>query len=81
MTSELGKSLIFFGAVLLLIGLGLYLAPKVPVLNWLGRLPLDFKIERENFSFYFPLGTSILISLGLSCIFSLALYLLRRFSE
>jgi hypothetical protein len=81
MMSELGKSLIFFGAVLLLIGLGLYLAPKVSVLNWLGRLPLDFKIERENFSFYFPLGTSILISLGLSLIFSLVLYLLRRFSE
>ncbi|WAS04673.1 DUF2905 domain-containing protein [Gloeomargaritales cyanobacterium VI4D9] len=81
MTSELSKSLIFFGAVLLLIGLGLYLAPKVSGLNWLGRLPLDFKVERENFSFYFPLGTSILISLGLSFIFSLALYLLRRFSE
>ncbi len=79
--SELGKSLIFFGAVLLLIGLGLYLAPKVSGLNWLGRLPLDFKIERENFSFYFPLGTSILISLGLSFIFSLVLYLLRRFAE
>ncbi|RFM24563.1 MAG: DUF2905 domain-containing protein [Candidatus Thermochlorobacter aerophilum] len=75
--SELGKSLIFLGALLLVIGFLLYLAPKVSLLNWFGRLPLDFKIERENFSFYFPLGTSIVISVLLSLVF----YLLRKFSE
>jgi hypothetical protein len=77
MMSELGKSLIFLGARLLVIGFLLYLAPKVSLLNWFGRLPLDFKIERENFSFYFPLGTSIVISVLLSLVF----YLLRKFSE
>jgi hypothetical protein len=77
MMSELGKSLIFLGALLLVIGFLLYLAPKVSLLNWFGRLPLDFKIERENFSFYFPLGTSIVISVLLSLVF----YLLRKFSE
>jgi hypothetical protein len=77
MMSELAKSLIFFGAVLLVIGLVLYLTPKVTWLQWFGRLPLDFKIERRNFSFYFPLGTSIVISVLLSMI----LYLVRKFSE
>jgi hypothetical protein len=77
MMSELGKSLIFFGALLLVIGILLYFAPKISLLNWFGRLPLDFKIERENFSFYFPLGTSIVISVLLSLVF----YLLRKFSE
>ncbi len=75
--SEIAKSLIFFGAVLLVIGLVLYLAPKVTWLHWFGRLPLDFKIERRNFSFYFPLGTSIVISVLLSVIF----YLVRKLSE
>jgi hypothetical protein len=75
--SELAKSLIFFGAVLLVIGLVFYLTPKVTWLQWFGRLPLDFKIERRNFSFYFPLGTSIVISVVLSMI----LYLVRKFSE
>jgi Protein of unknown function (DUF2905) len=36
----------------------------------LGRLPLDFRYQRDNFSFYFPLGTSIVISIILSLIFA-----------
>ncbi|WP_279384257.1 DUF2905 domain-containing protein [Geotalea toluenoxydans] len=46
-------------------------AGKIP---WLGRLPGDIYIKRENFSFYFPLATSILVSLLLSLI----LWLFRR---
>ncbi|MFC1509141.1 DUF2905 domain-containing protein [Candidatus Omnitrophota bacterium] len=38
-------------------------------LSWLGRLPGDVIIERENFQFYFPLTTSILLSIILSGIF------------
>lgn len=34
--------------------------------NWFGNLPLDIKIERDNFRFYFPLGTSVLLSLLLT---------------
>ncbi|WP_448380310.1 DUF2905 domain-containing protein [Gloeomargarita sp.] len=79
--SELAKSLIFFGALLLGIGLLLYFAPRVPLFSWFGRLPLDFKIERDNFSFYFPLGTSILLSMVISVSLSLVLYLVRRLSE
>ncbi|MCS7012005.1 MAG: DUF2905 domain-containing protein [Chloroherpetonaceae bacterium] len=72
--SELGKVLILLGAFLLLLGVLFYFVPKVPLFEWLGRLPLDFKIERENFTFYFPLGTSILLSILLSAL----LYLARK---
>ena len=43
--------------------------------NWLGNLPLDFKIERKNFGFYFPFGTSLLLSLLLTLFF----YLFNKF--
>ena len=67
----LGKTLIYLGLLFVIIGLVLTFAGKVP---WLGRLPGDLSIERENFSFYFPLATCILISV----IVSLVLYLFRR---
>ena len=61
---QLGKMLIMMGGVLLLAGLLLTLGPKLPFR--LGRLPLDFHYQRDNFSVYFPLGTSILISIVLT---------------
>jgi hypothetical protein len=69
--SDLARMLIVFGVILVAVGLALLLAPKIP---WLGRLPGDIVIKRENFSFYFPLGTCILISIILSLIF----WLFRR---
>jgi formate hydrogenlyase subunit 3/multisubunit Na+/H+ antiporter MnhD subunit len=69
--SELGKTLIVLGGVLVLIGLLLSVGGKVP---WLGRLPGDIIVQRDRFSFYFPLTTSLLVSLVLSLLF----YLLRR---
>lgn len=71
MFPDIGKILIAGGIVAILTGLGLVLAPRFGVaewFGWLGRLPLDLRIEREGFSFYFPLGTSILLSLLLSVI-------------
>jgi hypothetical protein len=59
----MGKLLIIVGIVCLIAGLLITYLPKIP---FLGKLPLDFSIERENFKFYFPLGTSILISVLLS---------------
>jgi len=56
------------GGILALLGLLLLLGPKLPLL---GRLPLDFHYRRDNVSFYFPLGTSILLSLVLTLVFSL----------
>lgn len=68
MTPELAKTLILLGLILIIIG-GLFLfQPNIP---WFGRLPGDIAVKRENFSFYFPLTTSILISIIVTIIFSL----------
>jgi len=68
---EFGKSLIILGAVIVVVGLLLMLAPKIP---WLGRLPGDILVKKEHYSYYFPLGTCLLISIVLSLI----LWLFRR---
>jgi len=68
---SIGKSLIILGLIIAAIGVLFTLAGRVP---WLGRLPGDIHIKRENFTFYFPLATSIIISLVLSFI----LWLFRR---
>jgi hypothetical protein len=68
MFDSLGKMLILFGVVLALLGGLLLLVGKVPLL---GRLPGDIIVRRENWSFYFPLTTSIVISVLLTLIFSL----------
>jgi len=65
---SLGKMLILFGVVLALLGGLLLLAGKIP---FLGRLPGDIVIRRERWSFYFPLTTSIVISILLTLLFSL----------
>jgi len=69
--SDLSRILIVIGGILVVVGLALLLLPKIP---WLGKLPGDIVIKRENFTVYFPLGTSILISVILSLIF----WLFRR---
>ena len=66
---QLGRVLLVIGGVLALLGVLFMLGPRLPFR--LGRLPLDFHYRRDNFSFYFPLGTSILISVVLTLIFSL----------
>lgn len=64
----LAKLLILFGVVLVLLGGLLLVVGKIP---YIGRLPGDFYIERDNFTFYFPLATSILISILLTFLFLL----------
>lgn len=61
----LGKTLILFGALLIVIGLFLTLLHKIP---FLGKLPGDIYINKKNFTFYFPLATSLLVSLLVSFI-------------
>ena len=70
--NELAKGLILLGAVLIAVGLILLFFQKVP---FLGRLPGDILIKRENFTFSFPLATSIVVSLLISLIF----YLIGKF--
>ena len=60
-----GKSLIILGLIIAAIGAIFTLAGKIP---WIGRLPGDIYVKKENFTFYFPLATSIIISLLLSLI-------------
>jgi hypothetical protein len=67
----LGKALIYFGLVLVVVGVILSFAGKLP---WLGQLPGDISIQRERFSFYFPITTCILISV----LITLVLYFFRR---
>jgi hypothetical protein len=69
--SELGKLFLVFGLVFVAVGLLLTFAGKIP---WLGRLPGDLYIERDRFSFYFPLATCLLLSLVLTAL----LWIFRR---
>jgi hypothetical protein len=71
-----GRWLMAIGGLMVLVGGGLYLAGRFGLP--LGRLPGDFKIEFENFSFYFPLTTTLLLSIGLSVLINLLGRLLRR---
>ena len=64
--NDLGKSLIVIGLLIALVGLGLVLAGRVP---WLGRLPGDIHIQRGNWSFYFPVVTSLVVSVLLTLVF------------
>lgn len=71
MFGDLGKLLILAGVILVVLGGVLLLAGRLP---WIGRLPGDIVVRREGFTFYFPLTTSILISVVLSLLF----WLFRR---
>ena len=66
---QLGRVLVVAGGLLALSGFVFMLGPRLPFR--IGRLPLDFHYQRDNFSFYFPLGTSIVVSVVLTLIFSL----------
>ncbi len=69
MSGMLGKSLIIIGILIVVAGLVIYFKDSIPLLKHIGRLPGDIVIKKENFTFYFPLGTSILISIILSLFF------------
>jgi Protein of unknown function (DUF2905) len=64
----LGKMLILLGVFIILIGFLLVIGEKIP---WIGRLPGDIIIRKKNFTFYFPIVTSILISIILTLLFTL----------
>ena len=73
MNSDTGKWIIGIGAIVAIIGIVVYFFHDK--LNWIGRLPGDIRIERENFRFYFPITTMILFSL----LGTLILWLIRKF--
>ncbi len=66
--NEIAKFIILMGVILVIVGVGLMILPKVP---FIGRLPGDIIIKKDNFVFYFPLASSIILSIILTIIFYL----------
>jgi hypothetical protein len=66
MNNDTGKWIIVAGIFIALIGVIIYFF--YDKLHWIGRLPGDIRIEKENFKFYFPISTMIIFSLLLSLI-------------
>ena len=72
---NMGKILLILGGVIFAFGLVFLLAGRIP---FLGKLPGDIAIEREGFSFHFPLVSSIVVSIVLTILLNLVFWLLRR---
>ena len=64
MDSNTGKYIIMAGVLVILAGVLVYFFHDK--LNWIGRLPGDIRVEKENLKFYFPITTMILLSLLVS---------------
>ncbi|MCJ7483068.1 MAG: DUF2905 domain-containing protein [Thermodesulfovibrionales bacterium] len=62
----LGKFLIVLGVIVIAVGGLLLFSGKIP---WIGRLPGDILIQKKNYTFYFPLATSIIISVIITLVF------------
>jgi hypothetical protein len=80
--STFGKILIGIGFGIVALGVLFVVVDRIPGLGalfgWLGKLPGDISVKRENFSFYFPIATSIVLSILLSLLFYLVGWLFRR---
>ncbi len=72
----ISRYLMLGGIILFLVGGGLYLSAKLGLP--LGRLPGDIRIEGENGSFYFPITSSILVSVVLTIVVNLVLRLMKK---
>ncbi|MBK8616838.1 MAG: DUF2905 domain-containing protein [Anaerolineales bacterium] len=73
---SLARTLMLAGIALFLIGGGIYLAAKFGIP--LGRLPGDIRIEGEHSGFYFPITSSILVSVVLTILLNIILRLLKK---
>ena len=80
--STFGKILIGLGLGIVALGVLFVILDRMPGLgstfSWLGKLPGDISIKRDNFSFYFPIATSIVLSVILSLLFYLVGWFFRR---
>lgn len=70
---KLGKGLVVIGIFVVVAGIVVWFFGDK--LKWVGRLPGDIRVEKENFKFYFPITTMILLSMVLSAIMWLVRYL------
>lgn len=73
MSPDTGKYIILIGGAIVVIGIIIYFFHDK--LHWIGHLPGDIRVERENFRFYFPITTMIIFSILLTVIISI----IRRF--
>jgi len=71
---DIGRLLIFFGLATAAIGLVFYMGWAPQAFGWFGKLPGDIRIEKDNFRFYFPITTGIILSVVLTLIFRLAIF-------
>jgi hypothetical protein len=78
----LGRVLIVIGLAIAAVGVLVVLGDRVPgigaLFGWFGKLPGDVSIKRDQFSFYFPIVTGLVFSIGLSLVFYLVSWLFRR---
>ena len=77
-----GRALMLIGLGLVVVGILFILAGRFPGLgsglSWLGKLPGDIAVKRDNFSFYFPIATGVVLSVVVSLLFYLLSWLFRR---
>jgi len=80
--TTIGKIMIGTGLMIAGLGAVLVAADRIPglsnIFSWLGKLPGDISIKKDNISFYFPIATSILLSVILSLLFYLVGWFFRR---
>lgn len=69
MNNQYGKYVIIIGVVIVIIGVVIYFFSDK--LSWFGRLPGDIRVEKENFRFYFPITTMIILSILLTVIINI----------
>lgn len=80
--TPVGKALIGIGVGLAVLGVVLLVADRIPgfghLFSWMGKLPGDLSYKREHFSFYFPIATSLVLSVLLSLLFYVLGWFFRR---
>ena len=75
MLPQVGKILILAGGVTIVLGVILLFSGKIPLV---GKLPGDVIVKRENFSLYFPIATSVIVSIGLTLLLNVFGHFFRK---
>ena len=68
MNYHIGKILLIIGTIIVILGLIVTYSEKITVLKYFGKLPGDIRIEKDNFSFHFPIVTCIILSIIITII-------------